>query len=112
MPRIGLKVTPLGLNLIAFLGLTNARTRTDLAASLNSSLALYDRHRIGILMFRLLRPLGVEWTVQRKSDSGILGISSSFPVARLRQPEPLCEPDVRPDQCLAVPAGSARAGTP
>jgi uncharacterized membrane protein YccC len=65
MPRIGVKVTPLGLNLVAFLGLTNARYQTDFAAFANSSLALLTGIAIGILMFRLLRPLGVEWTIQR-----------------------------------------------
>ncbi|WP_048709396.1 FUSC family protein [Microvirga massiliensis] len=65
LPRIGLKVTPLGLNLIAFLGLTNTRSPPDLAGFANSSLALLGGIGIGILMFRLLRPLGVEWMVRR-----------------------------------------------
>jgi uncharacterized membrane protein YccC len=65
LPRIGLKVSPFGLNLVAFLGLTNARSQPDFAAFVNSSLALLGGIIAGILMFRLLRPLGVEWTVGR-----------------------------------------------
>ncbi|MEZ0168656.1 FUSC family protein [Microvirga sp. TS319] len=65
LPRISLKVTPLGLNLVAFLGLTNVRSQPDFASFANSSLALLAGIGAGILMFRLLRPLGVEWTVRR-----------------------------------------------
>jgi uncharacterized membrane protein YccC len=65
LPRIGLKVAPFGLNLVAFLGLTNARSQPDFAAFANSSLALLGGISAGILMFSLLRPLGVEWTVRR-----------------------------------------------
>lgn len=65
LPRIGTQVTPLGLNLVAFLGLSNAATQTDFANFLNSTLALLGGIATGILMFRLLRPLGVEWAVRR-----------------------------------------------
>ncbi len=65
LPRIGTQVTPLGLNLVAFLSLSNTSTQTDFAAFLNSSAALLAGVGMGILMFRLLRPLGVGWAVQR-----------------------------------------------
>ncbi|MBZ6078110.1 FUSC family protein [Microvirga puerhi] len=64
-PSIGTKVTPLGLNLVAFLGLTNTTTQADFASFLNSTLALLSGISVGILMFRLLRPLGVDWTIRR-----------------------------------------------
>jgi uncharacterized membrane protein YccC len=65
LPGIGIRVTPLGLNLVALLGLTNTPTPPDLAAFVNSSSALIIGIGAGILMFRLFRPLGVEWTVRR-----------------------------------------------
>ncbi|AWM86334.1 FUSC family protein [Microvirga sp. 17 mud 1-3] len=65
LPRIGTQVTPLGLNLVAFLSLTNSTTQTDFANFLNSTLGLLGGIVVGILMFRLLRPLGVEWAVRR-----------------------------------------------
>jgi uncharacterized membrane protein YccC len=65
LPGIGIRVTPLGLNLVALLGLTNTPTQPDLASFINSSSALIVGIGAGILMFRLFRPLGVEWTIRR-----------------------------------------------
>ncbi|WP_204213432.1 FUSC family protein [Microvirga pudoricolor] len=65
LPRLGLQVTPLGLNLVALIGLTNSSTPPDFAAFVNSTLALLTGLVAGILAFRLLRPLGVDWTVRR-----------------------------------------------
>jgi uncharacterized membrane protein YccC len=71
LPRIGLQVTPLGLNVVALLGLSNTPSQPDLATFLNSTIALVAGIGAGILSFRLLRPLGVEWTV-RRIRSGVL----------------------------------------
>lgn len=66
LPRIGPTLVPLALNTTALLGLTNDRsTIPDLAAFLNSALGLLVGVAAGVLMFRLLRPLGVSWTVRR-----------------------------------------------
>ncbi|MCB8821496.1 FUSC family protein [Microvirga rosea] len=65
LPGIGTQVTPLGLNLVAFLGLSNTAIQTDFASFLNSTLALLVGIGVGILMFRLLRPLGVDWAIGR-----------------------------------------------
>lgn len=65
LPGIGIRVTPLGLNIVALLGLTNTPTQPDLASFINSSSALIVGIGAGILMFRLFRPLGVEWTIRR-----------------------------------------------
>jgi uncharacterized membrane protein YccC len=71
MPRIGTQVTPLGLNLVALVGLTNGGAPTDFAAFLNSTLALLAGIGAGILAFRLLRPLGVAWAVRRIRRSAL-----------------------------------------
>ncbi|MGD9511428.1 MAG: FUSC family protein [Geminicoccaceae bacterium] len=66
LPRIGPTLLPLALNTTALLGLTNERaTVPDLAAFLNSALGLLAGVTAGVVMFRLLRPLGVSWTVRR-----------------------------------------------
>ncbi len=71
LPRVGTQVTPLGLNLAALIGLTNTGVPTDFAAFLNSTLALLLGIAAGILAFRLLRPLGVEWAVHRIRRSAL-----------------------------------------
>jgi uncharacterized membrane protein YccC len=65
LPGIGIRVTPLGLNLVALLGLSNTPTQPDLATFLNSASALVIGIAAGILMFRLFRPLGADWTIRR-----------------------------------------------
>ncbi|NIX76334.1 FUSC family protein [Microvirga terricola] len=65
LPRIGTLVTPLGLNLAALLSLSNTSMQTDMAAYINSASALLIGIVASILSFRLLRPLGTEWTVRR-----------------------------------------------
>jgi uncharacterized membrane protein YccC len=65
LPGIGSRVTPLGLNLVAFLTLSNTSPQTDFASFLNSALALLGGIAVGILMFRLLRPLGAGWAIRR-----------------------------------------------
>ncbi|MET0743150.1 MAG: FUSC family protein, partial [Microvirga sp.] len=71
LPRVGTQVTPLGLNLAALIGLTNTGVPPDFAAFLNSTLALLLGIAAGILAFRLLRPLGVEWAVRRIRRSAL-----------------------------------------
>ncbi|WP_406855464.1 FUSC family protein [Alsobacter sp. KACC 23698] len=65
LPRIGASATPLGLNFTALLGLANSTPLADFAAFANSALGLLAGIGVGILTFRLLRPLGVAWTVER-----------------------------------------------
>jgi uncharacterized membrane protein YccC len=65
LPGIGIRVTPLGLNLVALLGLSNTPTQPDLATFLNSASALVIGIAAGILMFRLFRPLGADCTIRR-----------------------------------------------
>lgn len=81
MPGVGTRVTPLGLNLAALLGLTNNGVQTDFATFANSTLALLAGIVSGILMFRLLRPLGVEWTIRRIRQSALRDLE------RLAEPE-------------------------
>jgi uncharacterized membrane protein YccC len=64
-PRIGAAVLPLGLNFTALLGISNTTPPTDFATFANSALALLVGIGIGVLMFRLLRPIGVAWAVER-----------------------------------------------
>jgi uncharacterized membrane protein YccC len=65
LPRLGPLVLPLALNTAALLSLGNDRPFPDLASYLNMSLGLIVGIVAGVLMFRLLRPLGVAWTVRR-----------------------------------------------
>jgi uncharacterized membrane protein YccC len=66
LPRIGPMLLPLALNTTALLGLTNERASIpDFASFLNGALGLLVGVAAGVVMFRLLRPLGVGWTVQR-----------------------------------------------
>lgn len=66
LPGVGPSVLPLALNTTALLGLTNERTAVpDFASFLNGALGLLAGVAAGVLMFRLLRPLGVGWTVRR-----------------------------------------------
>ncbi|MFO1047914.1 MAG: FUSC family protein [Geminicoccaceae bacterium] len=66
LPRIGTTLLPLALNTTALLGLTNERSSVpDFASFLNGALGLLAGVAAGVLMFRLLRPLGVGWTVRR-----------------------------------------------
>ncbi|MGO4571271.1 FUSC family protein [Microvirga sp. 2TAF3] len=65
LPGSGTKVTPLGLNLVALLGLSNTTVQTDFANFINTATALLAGIAAGVLMFRILRPLGVEWTIRR-----------------------------------------------
>jgi uncharacterized membrane protein YccC len=65
LPRLGPAVLPLVLNTTALLSLGNEHLAPDFAGYLNTSLGLVAGIVAGVLMFRLLRPLGVAWTVQR-----------------------------------------------
>ena len=66
LPRIGPTLLPLALNTTALLGLTNERSSIpDFASFLNGALGLLVGVAAGVVMFRLLRPLGVGWTVRR-----------------------------------------------
>lgn len=65
LPRLGPMVLPLAINTTALLSLSNERPFPDVTSYLNMSLGLIAGIAAGILMFRLLRPLGVAWTVRR-----------------------------------------------
>jgi uncharacterized membrane protein YccC len=71
VPRIGTAVTPFGVNFTALLGLGNGPPLGDFAGYLNNASALLGGIAAGIMAFRLLRPLGVDWTV-RRMGRGIL----------------------------------------
>jgi uncharacterized membrane protein YccC len=65
LPRLGPMVLPLAINTTALLSLSNERPFPDVTSYLNMSLGLIAGIAAGVLMFRLLRPLGVAWTVRR-----------------------------------------------
>jgi uncharacterized membrane protein YccC len=65
LPRIGTTLVPLGLNFTALIGITNTSPPSDFAAFVNGALGLLGGIAIGIAMFRLLRPLGLAWTLRR-----------------------------------------------
>jgi uncharacterized membrane protein YccC len=64
-PGLGTAILPLVLGATAVLGLGNPRTVPSFADYLDTALGLAAGIGIAVLMFRLLRPLGVEWTVAR-----------------------------------------------
>ena len=89
LPRIGPSALPLALNTTALLGLTNERTAVpDFASFLNGALGLLAGVAAGVLTFRLLRPLGVGWTVRRLTADMLADLAqlarSSGPVPRFR----------------------------
>jgi uncharacterized membrane protein YccC len=64
VPRTGTLFLPLGLNFIALLGLSNVYT-ANFADFLNGTLALLFGIGSSVFLFRLLRPIGIRWTVHR-----------------------------------------------
>ena len=64
-PRLGPQVLPLALNTTALLSLSNEHPVPDITGYLNMALGLIAGIVVGVLMFQLLRPLGVAWTVHR-----------------------------------------------
>ena len=81
----------------------------DFASYLNTALGLLAGIAAGVLVFRLLRPLGVDWTVRRLT-ADMMADLAQLAVGRRSAAFPLREPDVRPDQRPVHPARSLRAG--
>ena len=65
LPRIGTSVMPLGLNFTALLAISNTTPPSEFDVFANGALGLIGGICVGILMFRLLRPLGVAWAIER-----------------------------------------------
>src|SRR4051794_28640730 len=64
-PRLGPQVLPLALNTTALLSLSNEHPVPDITSYLNMALGLIAGIVVGVLMFQLLRPLGVASTMRR-----------------------------------------------
>lgn len=85
LPRVGTAFLPLVLNTTALLGLTNERAPPDLATYLDSAFGLVVGAAVAILMFRLLRPVGVGWAV-RRLVAGIMADLARLAAAGAREP--------------------------
>jgi uncharacterized membrane protein YccC len=83
LPRIGTAYLPLVLNTTALIGITNERAPPELAAYLDGAFGLLAGAAVAVLAFRLLRPIGVGWTVRR------LVAGTMTDLARLARPGPL-----------------------
>ncbi|GGC61451.1 fusaric acid transporter [Chelatococcus reniformis] len=65
VPGVGPRFVPLALNTVALIGFSNGMAQTDFATFANGALGLMGGIGVGILSLRLLRPVGVGWTIER-----------------------------------------------
>jgi uncharacterized membrane protein YccC len=74
-PQLGTVVLPLVAGTTAVLGIGNGRAAPDFAAYVDTALGLAFGAGIAVLMFHLLRPLGVGWTVRRLTAGLFAGLA-------------------------------------
>ncbi|MGO4725835.1 MULTISPECIES: FUSC family protein [unclassified Inquilinus] len=85
-PRIGASGLLLCINFLTLLGLSD-RASLDFAGAVNNSLATLAGIALAVLLFRLIRPLGVRWMAQRFVTGIMADLSRMASGAGLSQAE-------------------------